>query len=138
MGGRLKLLVAVALILVGGVALIGPAPHAVAAVVRAEQVEDRFERLGSFVRKTMAETAVPGVAVGVLYEGEAYTAGFGVTSVENRLEVTDQTLFQIGSITKTFTGTAIMRLVETGKLDLDATVRTYSAELQVTGRERRF
>ena len=68
---------------------------------------------------------IPGVVVGILHNGEIHAAGLGVTNVEHPLDVTDETLFQIGSITKTFTGTAIMRLVEMGKIDLDATVRTY-------------
>ena len=59
------------------------------------------------------------------------TAGFGVTNVDSPLDVTDETLFQIGSITKTFTGTAIMRLVEQGELDLDATVRSYVPDFEV-------
>ena len=62
---------------------------------------------------------VPGVAVGIWYEGQAYTAGFGVTNIENPLPVDENTLFQIGSTTKTITTTAVLRLVEQGKLDLD-------------------
>jgi CubicO group peptidase (beta-lactamase class C family) len=80
----------------------------------------------------MEAKGIPGVAVGVLCQGETHTAGFGVTNVDHPLPVTDETLFQIGSITKTFTGTAIMRLVEMGKLDLDATVRTYVPEFKVS------
>ncbi len=74
---------------------------------------------------------IPGVVVGVLHNGEIKAAGFGVTNLEHPLEVTDQTLFQIGSITKTFTGTAIMKLVEEGQADLEATVRTYLPKFQV-------
>ena len=80
----------------------------------------------------MEETQTPGVAVGLLHEGEEHVAGFGVTSLENPLEVTPDTLFQIGSITKTFTGTAAMRLVERGELDLDAPVRTYLPGLKLS------
>ena len=80
----------------------------------------------------MEETKTPGVAVGLLHEGEEHVAGFGVTSTENPLEVTPETLFQIGSITKTFTGTAAMRLVERGELDLDVPVRTYLPELTLS------
>jgi CubicO group peptidase (beta-lactamase class C family) len=93
--------------------------------------ETTWERLGEFVTQTMERKNVPGVSVGILHRGEAATAGFGVTSVAHPLVVTDETLFQIGSITKTFTGTAIMRLVETDKLDLDATVRTYLPDFRV-------
>src|SRR5215211_2481521 len=73
----------------------------------------------------MEEHGVPGVALGVLFDGEEETAGLGVTSIENPLEVTPDTLFQIGSIGKAFTATAVMRLVEEGKRDLDAPVRDY-------------
>ena len=79
--------------------------------------DELFADLGAFVHKTMTETAVPGAAVGVLYQGRQYTRGFGVTNVEHPLGVTADTLFQVGSITKTMTGTILMRLVEQGKLD---------------------
>jgi CubicO group peptidase (beta-lactamase class C family) len=83
------------------------------------------------VRRLMDEFTVPGVAVGVLREDEEDVAGFGVTSVENPLAVDGDTLFQIGSITKTFTATAAMRLVEEGRLDLDEPVRRYLPELRL-------
>jgi CubicO group peptidase (beta-lactamase class C family) len=93
--------------------------------------EAHWDRLKEFVAQVMEERGVPGVAVGVLHEGEIVADGFGVTNVDHPLPVTDETLFQIGSITKTFTGTAIMRLVEMDKLDLDAPVRTYLPEFKV-------
>jgi CubicO group peptidase (beta-lactamase class C family) len=83
------------------------------------------------VEETMKQKGVPGVAVGVLQGDETHTAGFGVTSAEHPLPVTDETLFQVGSITKTFTCLAMMRLVEQGKLDLQATVRTYLPAFKV-------
>ena len=87
--------------------------------------------LRELVAGLMAQTGVPGVSIGILYRGETVTFGCGVTSVENPLPVTGETLFQIGSITKTFTGTAMMRLVEAGVLALDAKVRTYVPDFQV-------
>ena len=62
-----------------------------------------------------------GVAVGVYHDGEEHYAFHGVTSVENPLPVDEHTLFQFGSTGKTFTATAIMRLVDQGLVDLDAT-----------------
>jgi CubicO group peptidase (beta-lactamase class C family) len=91
-----------------------------------------WNQLGEVVNQSMEKTGVPGVAVGILHGGETVAAGFGVTSVENPLPVTGDTLFQIGSITKTFTGTAIMELVEQGELDLGATVRTYVPDFAVS------
>lgn len=75
------------------------------------------------------ELQVPGAAVGVLHDGRAEYEFAGVTSVENPLPVDEDTLFQFGSTSKTYTATALMRLVERGAVDLDAPVRTYVPEL---------
>jgi CubicO group peptidase (beta-lactamase class C family) len=74
---------------------------------------------------------VPGVAVGVVIGDEDHAAFHGVTSIEDPLPVNDGTLFQTGSTGKTYTSTAILRLVEEGKIDLDAPVRTYVPELKL-------
>jgi CubicO group peptidase (beta-lactamase class C family) len=95
-------------------------------------VAEAFDGICDAIRASMDETQTPGVAVGLLHQGEEHVAGFGVTSLENPLDVTPDTLFQIGSITKTFTGTAAMRLVARGDLDLDAPVRTYLPELTLS------
>ena len=88
-----------------------------------------FEDVYAAVEGAVEETATPGAAVGLVHDGEEHTAGIGVTSVENPLEVTPETLFQIGSITKTVTGTVAMILVERGELDVDAPVRRYLPKL---------
>ena len=67
----------------------------------------------------MAGATVPGVAVGVRVGSSEVMAGYGVTSVEDPLPVHERTLFQIGSVSKTFTAAAIMALVERGRLTLD-------------------
>jgi CubicO group peptidase (beta-lactamase class C family) len=95
----------------------------------------RFEELVDLARARMQDLGVPGVALGVLADGDVETAGLGVTSVENPLDVTPSTLFQIGSITKTFTGTVALRLVEDGKLDLDAPLRRYLPGLRLASEE---
>ena len=81
------------------------------------------------VRARQEELRVPGVAVGVLREGEERNEAWGVTSVDNPLQVTPETRFQIGSISKTFTGTAAMELVADGSLDLDRPVLSYLPDL---------
>jgi CubicO group peptidase (beta-lactamase class C family) len=83
------------------------------------------------VRARQEEFRVPGVAVGVLQDGEEQHDAYGVTSLENPLEVTPGTRFQIGSISKTFTGTAVMHLVAEGAIDLDRPVREYVPELEL-------
>ena len=97
------------------------------------------DRLGStlvplafVIRRGMADLQVPGVAVGLLLDGEEHAAGFGVTNVNHPLAVDDETLFQIGSVSKTFAGTAAMRLVDRGVLELDAPVRTYLPDFKLS------
>jgi CubicO group peptidase (beta-lactamase class C family) len=81
--------------------------------------------------KEMARLHVPGVAVGIVHGAEELVVTRGVTSLEHPLEVDATTLFQIGSRTKTFTGTALMRQVEAGKLDLDAPLVHYLPEFSL-------
>jgi CubicO group peptidase (beta-lactamase class C family) len=87
--------------------------------------------LSAVVTASLDAHQVPGAAVGILHDGQEQAEAFGVTSVENPLPVTTDTLFQIGSTTKTFVATAIMRLVERGVLDLHEPVRTYLPDLRL-------
>jgi CubicO group peptidase (beta-lactamase class C family) len=68
---------------------------------------------------------VPGVAVGVLRGDETAAWVSGVTSLDTGVEVTPDTVFQIGSNTKLYTATLAMRLVAEGRVDLDARVVDY-------------
>lgn len=90
------------------------------------------EKLSEFVAARAKEFDVPGIAVGVLLEGQEIYASHGVTSVGHPLPVDEKTLFHLASVTKTFTATAMMRLVAEGKVDLDAPVRRYVPELKLT------
>ncbi|HLX39527.1 MAG TPA: serine hydrolase domain-containing protein [Ktedonobacteraceae bacterium] len=86
-----------------------------------------FYQLEQSIEATMHDSHIPGLALAVVHECKLiYARGFGVTSVEDGGKpVTPETLFRIGSVTKPLTGTAIMRLVEAGKLDLDTPVKAY-------------
>lgn len=99
--------------------------------VQHENTDVDFQILSDFVVAEMRRLGVPGVAVGLIHEGRQHLAGFGITSVENPLPVTADTLFQIGSTTKTITGTIVMRLVERGLIDLDEPVRSYLPDLRL-------
>jgi Beta-lactamase len=85
--------------------------------------------LAGFVKETAEGLGVTGAAVGVWANGREVFASHGVTSVENPLPVRPDTLFLIASVTKTFTATAVMRLLADGKVALDAPVRRYVPEL---------
>jgi CubicO group peptidase (beta-lactamase class C family) len=90
------------------------------------------DTLSDFVAATGREFGIPGVAAGVLADGRESHACFGVTSVENPLPVERDTLFGLGSVSKTFTATAVMRLVAAGKVELEAPVRRYVPELTLS------
>ena len=83
----------------------------------------------------MAETGTPGVSVGILHGGEEYLCGFGVTHIHNPLAVDGDTLFQIGSTSKTVTATVAMRLVEAGKLDLNTPICHYLPDFHMQDSE---
>lgn len=85
--------------------------------------------------EALARHQVPGASLGVRVEGEDHLAVAGVTSVENPLPVDEHTLFQIGSTTKTYTGTAIVRLAEQGLLSLDDRVKQHVPELRLQDRD---
>jgi len=91
----------------------------------------RFETLCEAARESVERFGVPGASIGVEHDGVEGVAGFGVTSIEHPLEVDAGTLFQIGSITKTVTGTLALQLVEQGELDLDAPIRRYLPDLRL-------
>ena len=84
-------------------------------------------RLEQQIAEDMGAANVPGLSLAVVEGNEVvYARGFGVTSLEDGgKSVTPETLFRIGSITKPHTGTAVMRLVDEGRLDLNAPVRLY-------------
>ncbi|MBL1087236.1 beta-lactamase family protein [Streptomyces actinomycinicus] len=89
------------------------------------------EELQAFVEAAAEEYGVPGVAVGVLTGGQEIRVGHGVTSVDHPLPVDERTLFHLASVTKSFTATALMRLAEQGRVDLDAPVGRYVPGLRL-------
>jgi CubicO group peptidase (beta-lactamase class C family) len=93
------------------------------------------DALAEFVEAKAKEFDVPGIAVGVLVEGREVIACHGVTSIDNPLPVDPDTLFVLGSVTKTYTATAIMRLVEAGQVELAAPARRYVPELRLPDEE---
>jgi CubicO group peptidase (beta-lactamase class C family) len=91
-----------------------------------------FQSLCEEITTGMRRLPIPGLAVGVWHAGTEQATGFGITSVENALPVTPDTLFQVGSISKTFTATALMILREAGKVDLDTPIRAYLPDFRLS------
>jgi CubicO group peptidase (beta-lactamase class C family) len=83
----------------------------------------------------MQELHVPGVSIAVIHDGKLeWARGFGVMSLGGP-PVTDETLFQAASISKPVTTLAVLRLVQAGKLDLDADVNQYLKSWKVPDNE---
>src|SRR5262245_730142 len=74
------------------------------------------EQIDGFVRAEMQRQRVPGIAIGIVRNGDTIkTQGYGYANVEHRVPVNADTIFQSGSLGKQFTATSIMLLVEDGK-----------------------
>lgn len=89
-----------------------------------------IEQIAARLELGMAEHQVPGVAVGVLHQGQEHYVSRGVTSVAGPVPVDEDTVFLVGSTGKTVTATAVMVLVERGLLSLDEPVRRHVPELR--------
>jgi CubicO group peptidase (beta-lactamase class C family) len=77
-------------------------------------------RIDDYIRAEMDAQKIPGLSLAVIKNGEIVLAkGYGLANVEHQVPVKPETIFQSGSMGKQFTATAVMMLVEEGKLSLD-------------------
>ena len=83
--------------------------------------------MDEFLRKKMDEEHIPNLVVTVVADGEVvFEKGYGFANMKEQVKVNpDTTMFRIGSVSKLFTWTAIMQLVEQGKLDLHTDINQY-------------
>ena len=77
------------------------------------------------------EHDVPGASVALLRDGAVVAAASGILNLDTGVEADTDSLFQIGSITKVWTATVVMQLVEEGTVKLDAPVRRYLPDFRV-------
>ena len=107
-----------------GLSFAGDAP----AISRAEA-----QRVTSAViKRTMEKNHIPGAAVGLILGEQTFIFNYGFASVDDRLPVTDSTIFEIGSISKTFTASLASYAEVNGNLKLSDRVDSYLPELQNT------
>lgn len=101
----------------------------------AAQQQTQFGDIDPFITSVMKEWKVPGLAVAVIQDGKiVLSKGYGHRDAERSMPVTPQTLFAIGSITKSFTVTALSILADEGKLDWDKPVRSYMPDFRLHDR----
>lgn len=82
-----------------------------------------------------AEQKIPGLQVAIIRQQKIIkTASYGLTNIQDSVAVDDKTLFTINSMTKAFTGIAVMQLVEQGKIQLSAAISDYLPDLPLKWR----
>jgi CubicO group peptidase (beta-lactamase class C family) len=99
---------------------------ALVGAVGAQGRRDLDAKVDAFVAEKMKEQRIPGLALAVLREGKVVKAqGYGLANVELNVAVKPETVFQTGSVGKQFAATAVMMLVEEGKVGLDDKLSKY-------------
>ena len=94
-----------------------------------------FGSISNNIDDLMNKFKITGLSLAVVKDSNiAWSRGFGYSDKENKQNATQHTKYLIGSMTKLFTGTAIMQLAESGKLDLDKPVTDYLTELKIKNR----
>ena len=82
--------------------------------------------IDAYIKAEMEKRRIPGLALAVIQHGEVIKMqGYGLANVELDVPVTPDTVFALASVTKQFTATAIMLLVEEGKVGLDNPISHY-------------
>ncbi|MCD7034122.1 serine hydrolase [Metabacillus sp. GX 13764] len=91
-----------------------------------------LNEIRDYIKQSLKELSAPGAAVAVIKDGEVVLQeGFGLRDVQNELPVTTDTLFAIGSSTKSFTTTSIGILADSGKVEWDTPVASYLPEFKL-------
>lgn len=117
------------------VAILMTVPCLASAADALDEANDKARR---FIRQTMQEQRIPGLQVAVIRDGRVVLSeSHGFANVENRVPVSDTTLFPINSATKPFTGVALMQLVADRRVELDAPISRYLDDLPLAWREIR-
>ncbi|MEZ4587542.1 MAG: serine hydrolase domain-containing protein [Gemmatimonadales bacterium] len=87
-------------------------------------------RVDSLAKAWIADRGSPAVSIAVTRGGDTLvTGGWGFADLENQVPATAATVYQIGSVTKQFTSTAVMQEVERGRVELDEAIGTYLPSL---------
>ncbi len=91
----------------------------------ADRYQTQLAEFEEFVKTQMAADKLPGVSIGFIKDDVTWAKGFGYADLENKLPAKPESMYRLASVTKPMTATAVLQLVEKGKIDLDAEVQTY-------------
>ncbi|MCA1600284.1 MAG: beta-lactamase family protein [Acidobacteria bacterium] len=104
-----------------------------AAMILCVIISSRADEVDDYVERQLRQLHIPGLSLAVVRNGRIIKArGYGLANVERNLPSTKDTVYEIGSITKQFTATAVMMLVEEGKVSLDDKITKYFPEAPET------
>lgn len=93
---------------------------------------DLVAELEKEAQATLEKNQLPGMAVGIVMDGQLlYSQGFGVMDIQSGKPLTPQSVQSMASVSKAFTATAIMQLVEAGKMDIDQPLLSYLPYFQM-------
>lgn len=96
------------------------------------RADEQFAALDDYVSRAMQQWQVPGLAVAIVKDGEVTLArGYGVCKTGEQTRVTNDTLFAIGSCTKSFTAAAVGVLVDAKKVTWDDPVRKHLPDFEL-------
>src|SRR5215475_4538638 len=114
--------------LVVALTLLWPTATAIsqsAAPPATDKYADKLRLFEEFARRQMEKDKTPGITIGFYKDDYTWVKGFGYADLENKVPATANSAYRLASITKTFTGVAILQLVEKGKMKLDEEIQTY-------------
>ncbi|MCS7099633.1 MAG: serine hydrolase domain-containing protein, partial [Sulfolobales archaeon] len=99
-----------------------------------------FAKLDSFVIEKMSQTRIPGISLAVVKNEEMmYSRSYGFKDVDRGLPPTSKTVYGIGSVTKSFTALAILKLLEEERLSIEDEVSKYvHLKLEAAGKPIRI
>lgn len=85
----------------------------------------RLKKFEQFVTSQMARDKIPGLSIGYMQNNQMWARGFGYADLENKIPATASSSYRLASVTKPMTAAAILQLVDSGKVSLDAEVQSY-------------
>lgn len=105
-----------------------PAPTIL--TILAATANAQYQKVEALFKDQVAKKASPSYSVAIVKGGKvAFAKGFGLADIENEVPSTPQSVYRLGSITKQFTATMVMQLVQEGKLKVDDTCRSILPEI---------
>ncbi|MFN0140615.1 MAG: serine hydrolase domain-containing protein [Pyrinomonadaceae bacterium] len=105
---------------------LGFFPSSAQKVVKPDRANAGLDLIQSEVKKRVESGELPSISIGVIQNGKTiWKESFGFADVEKKTRATPDTIYALGSLSKSITGTALFKLVQSGKIDLDQPIANY-------------